>query len=56
MRIILCYWLTTKSDINRYKIVNFISKKFNEDVSITIITRALDKYNITLKVIYYIVE
>jgi len=50
IQIALCHQLATESDIDRHNIVDFISKMFEEDVSVTTITRALDKHNMTLKV------
>ncbi|KAH8878734.1 hypothetical protein GQ53DRAFT_857619 [Thozetella sp. PMI_491] len=46
----LCHRLATKSDIGQGKIVNFITNKFREEVSVNSILRPLDKHNIALKI------
>jgi len=56
MQIALCHRLATEPDMDRHEMVDFISKKFDEDVSMTTVTRALDKHNMTLKLMRRVAE
>lgn len=56
MQIALYHQLEKEPDMNRREMVDFISDKFEEEVSVTSITRALDKRRITLKVMRRVAE
>ncbi|KAF4629024.1 hypothetical protein G7Y89_g9127 [Cudoniella acicularis] len=49
MQVALCHRLANESDMDRYEMIDFISEKFEEEVSVTSITRALDKHKMTFK-------
>lgn len=56
MQMALCHRLATEPDMDRHEMIDFISKKFEEDVSVTTVTRALDKHNMTLKIMRRVAE
>jgi SOS response regulatory protein OraA/RecX len=52
----LYHRLAKEPDLDRRKIASFIRDKFNKEVSVTTITRALQTHRITLKVIRRVAE
>lgn len=56
MRMALCHRLAIEPDMNRSEMVDLISKEFEEDVSVTAVSRALDKHNMTFKVMRHVAE
>ena len=56
MQMALCHQLETEPDMDRHDMVDFFSKRFEEDVSVTTVTRALDKHKMTLKVMRRVAE
>jgi hypothetical protein len=56
VQVALCHRLANESDMDRCEMVYFISEKFEEEVSVTSITRALDKHKMTFKVMRRVAE
>lgn len=56
MHMALCHRLASEPDMDRHEMIDFISKKFEEEASVTNVTRALDKHNMTLKVMRRVAE